>query len=53
MEFPFDDTKTGHWGGADDGRVHWPIRFDSLFLLDGLRKATSGRIELASPVLLW
>lgn len=53
LEFPFDDAQTGHWGGADDGRVHWPIRFDSLFLLDGMRKATSGRIELSSPILLW
>ncbi len=53
IEFPLDGSRSGHWGGADDGKVHWPIRFDTLFLLDGLRKATSGEIYLASPVLLW
>lgn len=53
VEFPLDGAESGHWGGADDGKVHWPIRFDTLFLLDGLRRATRGEVFLASPVLIW
>jgi hypothetical protein len=54
VEFPLASQPGGHWGGADDGRVHYPIRWDSLFLLDSVqRKAHRGEISLASPVLIY
>ncbi len=35
------DTATmGHWGGANDGIIHYPIKFETLFLVDSVsRKA--------------
>jgi len=27
---------TGHWGGTDDRKVPYPIRWDSVFLLDSI-----------------
>ena len=29
-----DGTSGGHWGGANDGVVHYPIRWDSVALVD-------------------
>ena len=42
----------GHWGGANDGVVHLPIEWDSLFLLDGNRRAMEGEIFLSAPPLV-
>ncbi len=50
--FRMDGTESGYWGGANDGRVHHPIRWDTLFLLDGAHKKTQGTIYLAGPTLL-
>ena len=53
VSFPLDGTHSGHWGGADDGVVHYPIRWDSLFLVDGTRRPTDPcELYLASPVLI-
>jgi hypothetical protein len=27
-----------HWGGANDGVIHYPITWDSIFLLDNVSK---------------
>jgi hypothetical protein len=44
-------TNMGHWGGANDGTIHYPIRLDTLLLLDNVsREKTEGTIYLASPV---
>ena len=43
----------GHWGGANDGEVHLPIGWDSLFLLDGNRRAMEGEIFLSAPTLVY
>lgn len=50
---PWDERQMGHWGGADDGRLHLPVRWDSLLLIDSAgRKATAGEIYIASPTLI-
>ena len=43
----------GHWGGANDGEVHHPIEWESLFLLDGNRRAMKGEIYLSAPTLVY
>jgi len=42
-----------HWGGANDGVMHTPIEWDSLFLLDGNRRAMEGEIFLSAPTLVY
>jgi hypothetical protein len=42
---------TSYWGGANDGVVHYPIRWDTVFLLDGTRIATSGVVYFSSPII--
>jgi len=52
LTFSLEETSS-HWGGADDGMVHYPIHFDTLFLLDSAnRTATEGAIYLAGPTLI-
>jgi len=54
VEFALDGKSAGHWGGANDGRVHWPIRFDSILLIDSRRQAAdAGEVLLAAPVLVY
>jgi hypothetical protein len=54
VEFPLDGTGAGYWGGATDGVVHYPIRLDTLFLLDSAdRQQTAGTVYLSSPTLVY
>ncbi len=54
VTFPLDGTRSGRWGGADDGVIHYPIRWDSLFLLDSAGgRATEGVIHIAAPTLIY
>ena len=54
VTFPFDDTQAGHWGGANDGAVHYPIRWDAMLLVDNAgRRKTAGRIYVAAPTLIY
>jgi hypothetical protein len=53
LAFPMDGSEAGHWGGANDGAVHPPIRWDSIFLLDGRRQKTQGTVYLAGPTLVY
>ncbi len=54
VTFPMDGTRSGHWGGADDGVVHYPIRWDTLFLLDSPGgRATAGEVYIAAPTLIY
>jgi hypothetical protein len=32
MTFPLDDADVWHWGGANDGVIHYPIKWHTLFL---------------------
>jgi hypothetical protein len=45
--------QASHWGGANDGIVHYPIRIDTLFLLDGDRHPTQGTIYLSEPAMIY
>jgi hypothetical protein len=39
-----------HYGGPDDGIVHYPITLNTFILLDSAgQKATSGTIYLSGP----
>jgi polysaccharide biosynthesis protein PslG len=54
VEFPLDGRGAGHWGGAKDGVVHYPIRLDTLFLLDNAtRRETKGSVYVTAPTLVY
>jgi polysaccharide biosynthesis protein PslG len=43
-----------HWGGANDGVIHYPIKWDTIFLLDNVsRQAVEGEIYLSAPTLIY
>jgi hypothetical protein len=43
-----------HWGGANDGKIHFPIQWDTIFLLDNVsRQPVEGEIYLSAPTLIY
>jgi hypothetical protein len=43
-----------HWGGAKDGIIHYPITWDSIFLLDNISKEpVEGEIHISAPTLIY
>jgi hypothetical protein len=53
FEFPLDTSNASHWGGANDGKITYPIRFDSI-IIDGTRKACGPySVMISSPVLIY
>jgi hypothetical protein len=52
VSFPLAPN-VAHWGGAADGVVHYPIRFDALVLIDSNRAAHSGEVSIAEPMLVY
>ncbi len=44
--------QAGHWGGANDGRVHDGLRLDTVLLVDSTRNKTSGIIYFAAPTFI-
>jgi hypothetical protein len=53
VEFPLTEA-SGHWGGAEDGVIHLPLVWDSLFLLDNpTRKTNRGAVYITAPVVLY
>jgi hypothetical protein len=47
-------TSSGHWGGAADNIIHYPLVWDSVFLLDNpLRLQNQGTIYIAAPMILY
>lgn len=43
----------GHWGGKDDGRIAYPIKWDTLFILDNVGGgATKGAVYIG-PMMLY
>jgi hypothetical protein len=51
---PSDAKSLAHWGGANDGQIHYPIQWDSIFLLDNpSRKPVEGEIYLSAPTLVY
>jgi hypothetical protein len=51
----FDLTPaTGHWGGVADNAIHFPLKWDSVFLLDKAREQQSqGTVYLTAPVAIY
>jgi hypothetical protein len=47
-------ARAGHWGGADDGRIHFPLTWDSVFVLDNpTREPNRGAVYVAAPVIFY
>jgi hypothetical protein len=47
-------TSSGHWGGAADHVIHYPLVWDSLFLLDNpSRRKNEGTIYIAAPLVVY
>ncbi len=47
-------TEMACWGGAGDGHIHYPIHWDTLFLLDSAnRQATHGRVYITGLTLIY
>jgi hypothetical protein len=47
-------ASSGHWGGAADHIIHYPLVWDSLFLLDNpSRRKHEGTIYIAAPTVLY
>jgi hypothetical protein len=52
--FPMDGSGGGHWGGVGDGVIHYPIRWDSIFLLDSAGgRQTQGTVYISAPTLIY
>jgi len=53
FSFPLDGEGAGHWGGPNDGKIEYPISFDSI-IIDGLSSPSDrNTIEISSPVLVY
>ncbi|MDR1964431.1 MAG: hypothetical protein LBQ50_11675 [Planctomycetaceae bacterium] len=53
FEFALDGSNASHWGGPNDGKITYPIRFDSI-IIDGTRKACGPySVLVSSPVLIY
>lgn len=47
-------TSSGHWGGAADSIIHYPLVWDSVFLLDNpSRRQNQGTVYIAAPMILY
>lgn len=53
VEMPLNGS-SGHWGGAADNVIHYPLVWDSVFLLDNpSRTEIRGSVYVAAPMLLY
>jgi hypothetical protein len=51
---PSQDHRLSHWGGANDGIIHYPITWESIFLLDNIsREPIEGEIYISAPTLIY
>jgi hypothetical protein len=54
ITFPLSGQKSTFWGGANDAAIHYPIKWDSIFLLDNAsRQPVEGEIYLSAPTLIY
>ena len=53
-EFQIASATSGHWGGANDGKPHAPLKLDTLFLLDQANPAqpSAGSVQIAGPMVI-
>ena len=41
------------WGGANDGKIQYPISWDTLFIIDSAQQlATQGEVYISAPTLV-
>ncbi|MBN1420811.1 MAG: cellulase family glycosylhydrolase [Planctomycetes bacterium] len=53
VDFPMRGALAS-WGGAKDGVIHYPIRWDAILLIDSAsRKAHGGEIRFSEPTLVY
>lgn len=52
VTLPLDAGGAGHWGGDENGRIDYPLAWDTLILIDGSSEVNSGELLFADPVLL-
>ena len=52
---PGEAADLGHWGGANDGRVRYPVAVDTLFLLDSVSGAHrhAGKLWIKRPTVIY
>ncbi|MDQ2798009.1 MAG: cellulase family glycosylhydrolase [Armatimonadota bacterium] len=52
---PGASADIGHWGGENDGVVHYPVQADTLFLLDSNAEARrhQGTLQLKQPTVIY
>ena len=51
---PLEAEHLGSWGGAADGVIHYPLRWDTLLLIDSVhRQQTAGVVYIAAPTLIY
>ena len=51
VRFPLDGHESGHWGGKNDGVIHYPLKLDTLLLIDSAtRQPSAGTVYVASPM---
>lgn len=55
VRLPGGTSDLGFWGGASDGQVHYPVRLDTVFLLDSRADAVrhAGALWIKQPTLLY
>jgi len=52
--FPLSQTNSSSWGGANDGKIHYPISWEALLLLDHVAAgAAEGWIAITEPTLVY
>lgn len=54
VTFLLDSIHATHWGGKDDGRIHYPIHWDCLFMLSkAIAGDSQGTVYMAAPTLIY
>jgi hypothetical protein len=54
IALPLDGSASSSWGGPKDGKVHYPIRWETLFLLDHVTGGTpQGSVYITQPTLFY
>jgi len=52
--FPLDGSQGGHWGGTNSGVIEYPIRLETLLLIDSAaREKTGGTVYVADPTIIY
>lgn len=53
VTIPLEGEGAGHWGGDGNGRIDYPLSWDTLILIDGSSEVNAGEILFADPVLVY